>query len=167
MKTSIRLPLLFLIVLFSGCAVTPQTADEYRRTASGSVIATVERFEVDRSYNRVANTLELMVDMCFGANTRQARPSGGNRQTTGTQWHPTVIVTDEKTEMHVQLAKEQGITNMGQLPEKGQYMLVVDAFPAGGNKTEIVMYRPVVGYGSLISTVKGWVTGEKQACPDE
>jgi hypothetical protein len=158
-----------MVVVFMvlGCASTPQTADEYRRAASGSMVLAVERFEVHRAYNRVANTLEIMLAMCFEADARGDLSHDRDSQPADRQWHPTVIVADAKTEMHVQGVKEQGLAYWGQQPQGGPYVLVLDAFPAGVDKTQIVMYRPRVGYGALISTVKGWVTGEKQACPAE
>lgn len=56
--------------------------------------------------------------------------------------------------------------NVGEEPENGYYLLVVDAIPISKNKTKIVFYRPSMGFDTLITAIKGWASGKNLGCPD-
>ena len=83
-----------------------------------------------------------------------------------TKYNPTVIVSKNRAELHLQQLHEQGVLNVYEVPEGGYYMMVVDAIPLGKNKSEVVMYRSSVGNKALIKAIKGWAAGEKIGCPD-
>ena len=51
-------------------------------------------------------------------------------------------------------------------PEKGYYLLVVDAILLGKSKTKVVFYRPSMGVDPLVTAIKGWASGKNLGCPD-
>jgi hypothetical protein len=83
-----------------------------------------------------------------------------------TTYKPTVLVTDKKAELHVQMHHEKGVLKVSKEPEGGYYLLVADAIPVDKNTTRVVLYRPSMGYDVLIKAIKGWATGANQGCPD-
>jgi hypothetical protein len=83
-----------------------------------------------------------------------------------TAYKPTVLVTEEKAELHLQQHHETGLLRVSKEPEGGYYLLVADVRPLATRKTEVILYRASKGQKALVNAVKGWATGENYGCPD-
>ena len=83
-----------------------------------------------------------------------------------TTYKPTVLVSADKAELHVQQHHAQGVLNVTKEPEGGYYLLVADASPINENRTKVDFYRPSMGHNVLVKATKGWATGENVGCPD-
>jgi hypothetical protein len=159
----------FSVVLLSGCvAMTghPQTADEFRKAVPGAFMAKVESFEVDRPFSDVAKTFKRKAPQCLNVTIKTVSQTNMSYQVIVTTYKPTVLVNGHKAELHVQFHHETGVLNVTEEPDGGYYLLVADAYPISNNKTRVDLYRPSVGYGTLIKGVKGWAKSKNAGCPD-
>src|SRR5687768_587613 len=100
-----------LIALFqfhlAGCAGNmPMTAQEYRLAVPGSSFAEVEKFEVNRPYDGVADTFKRMAAKCLDVTIKTSSQSPGSYQVIVANWNPTVIVGRDKAEFHLQRVYE-------------------------------------------------------------
>lgn len=164
-------PFLFLIAILStllfGCAGhMPQTADEFRTELPGAFMGEVEKFEVNRSYSDIGKSFQKMAPKCLDVRIKSTSQTNTSYQVIVTKWNPTVEISDQRAELHIQQLHEQGVLNIYEVPEKGYYMMVVDAIPTGKSSAEVVMYRSSVGNKTLNKAIRGWATGENIGCPD-
>jgi hypothetical protein len=164
-------PVFYAITLFtiflSGCAGTmPQTADEFRKALPGAFMGEVENFEVNRPFMDVAKTFQTMAPKCLDVRIKTISDVYQSHQVIVAKYTPTVIVTDKRAELHVQERHEAGVIAVYKEPEKGHFLMVVDAVPLGKNRTQITMYRPSKGHDVMVKAIKGWATGKNVGCPD-
>ena len=153
--------------LFSGCAGhMPQSADEFRHGLPGAFLGKVEKFDVSRPYTDVGKSFQKMAPQCLDVRIKTTSQTNTSYQVIVTKWNPTVKISDQRAELHIQQLHEQGVLNVYEVPEKGYYMMVVDAIPTGTNSSQVIMYRPAIGNKALIKAIKGWAAGENIGCPD-
>lgn len=156
-----------IFLVLSGCATHhPQNAEEFRQAAPGAFMGKKETFEVDRSYNDVARTFKKKAPQCLNIRVKTTSQTTTSYQVLVTRYKPTVMVSKQRTELHVQQHHETGVLKVTKEPEGGYYLVVTDAYPVSKNKTKIVMYRPSMGYDVMIKAIKGWATGKNMGCPD-
>ena len=156
-----------ITIVLSGCVGhMPQTADEFRKELPGAFLGEVEKFDVNRSYTDVGKTFQKMAPKCLDVRIKTTSQTNTSYQVIVTKWNPTVKITKQKTELHIQQLHEQGVMNVYKVPPKGYYMMVVDATPLSNNKSQITMYRSSVGNEALIKAIKGWAAGNNLGCPD-
>jgi hypothetical protein len=165
-----KIRLVLYIATFSillGCAGhMPQTADEFRKELPGAFLGEVEKFQVNRSYTEVGKSFQKMAPQCLDVRIKTTSQTNTSYQVIVTKWNPTVKINEQKAELHIQQLHEQGVLNVYEVPDKGYYMMVVDAVPLGENSSEVIMYRSSIGNAALIKAIKGWAAGDKIGCPD-
>jgi hypothetical protein len=155
------------VVLLAGCGIKhPQTAEEFRKAVPGAFMGEVESFEVSRSFRAVANTFEKRASKCLNVRIKTVSQTNTSYQVIVTKYTPTVIVTKERAELHVQQHHEQGVMKVSEMPEKGYYLIVADATPVDKNRTRIDLYRPSMGHDVMVKAIKGWATGKSKGCPN-
>ena len=154
----------FLLLLVSACAV-PLTPKEYRTAAkAGNALSTFESVDVNRPVAEVAATFKAKAAECLSYKMGETKkPLIG----VGSSTHyygvatPTVKRSKDKVELYFQVSYEHEV---GNVPDKGMYHLVADAYPHG-KKTRVDIYRrnnaEVLG-----EAVKGWASGQNLGCPD-
>lgn len=166
--------LLFIVIpsffaLLTGCGTMPLTADEFRKAVPGAYSAKVETFDVNRSFRAVAKTFEKMAPKCLNktVTTTSSTPGtyGPVASTFTVTYKPTVVVTKEKVELHVQHHTDNAM-KVYEEPDGGYFLLVADAYPIGKKKTKVDLYRPSIGHKVLVKAIKGWSTGKNVGCPD-
>jgi hypothetical protein len=162
------LTVLVIAIIFTiGCAGhMPQTPDEFRKLAPASISGKLETYEVNRSTADIGKTFQKYAPKCL--DVRVESIPGDNRRAvyTLTKYTPTVIAGEGKSELHLQYLHEKGPIAVYKIPPGGYYLIVVDAIAIGKNKSRIEMYRPAIGYGTLIQAIKNWTKGENLGCPD-
>ena len=167
MKTSHLFYVPLLGTILSGCVGhMPQTADEFRTELPGAFLGEVEKFDVNRSYTDVGKSFQKMAPKCLDVRIKSTSQTNTSYQVIVTKWNPTVKITDNKAELHIQQLHEQGVLNVYEAPEKGYYTMVVDAIPTGKNNSQVVMYRSSVGNDALNKAIRGWASGNNIGCPD-
>jgi hypothetical protein len=161
------IPLGGIFLLLSACATHhPQTAEEFRQAAPGAFMGKKETFEVDRSFKDVARTFEKKAPQCLNVRVKTTSQTTTSYQVLVTRYKPTVKVSNQRAELHVQQHHETGVLKVTKEPEGGYYLVVTDAYPVSKNKTKIVIYRPSMGYDVMIKAIKGWASGKTTGCPD-
>lgn len=152
--------------LLGACATQqPQNAEEFRKAVPGAFMAGVEELTVERPLRDVAAAFQRRAPECLNVKVRTTSQTSTSYQVIVTAYKPTVIVTRERAELHVQRDFERGVVKVGNMPEGGYYLVVVDAFPEGG-RTRLKIYGPTRGHDVLIRAIKGWASGETTGCPD-
>jgi hypothetical protein len=143
-------------------------AQEFRQAVPGAFMAKKESFEVNRPFRAVADTFRKRAPECLSVSvkTTSSQP-GTSYQVVVADYKPTVVVTNERAELHLQEKHTRGVMRATAEPADGHYLVVADAFPVDRNRTRVDVYGPTGGPGALvIRTVKSWATGESTACPD-
>jgi len=164
----IRLALAVLIGGIAGCAqlMYPQNAAEYRARVTAPYI---EKLEVKRPFRTVSDVLKKKSAECLDVSVdrRWREPQGQYsipRQQT-VRYRPAMQATAAKAELQVQV--DDGTRGgMQNVPEGGMYILVVDVYPAGSDRTRVEIYGGgEYFYKAVAQGVKNWVTGSSTACP--
>lgn len=151
----------------SGCVTShPMNAQEFREAVPGAFSADFEAFEVNRSFEDVAATFQEKAPSCLSGRIKTTSQTNTSYQVIVTRYTPTVQVSAERAEIHLQQHHEQGVLKISEEPENGYYMLVTDAYPIDASHTRIEMFRPAFGYKHIIQAIKGWATGDNMGCPD-
>lgn len=157
---------LFIAVL-TGCVTShPQNAIEFRAAVPGAFLAKVEKYEVSQPFQKVASRFEKMAPKCLNVTIKTVSQSTTSYQVIVTEYKPTVILSEDRAELHVQQHHAQGVMKITEEPEGGYYLMVVDAIKVDEDTTRIEYYGPSVGHESIIKAIKGWASGENVGCPD-
>jgi hypothetical protein len=157
---------LFFCLLLSACSGLSQTADEFRAKAPISPVLTVDTYKVDRAFKDVAATFQAMAPKCLYVRVRTQSTGYQSNSITVAKYTPTVLVSEKKAELHLQRHNEKGAIAVYKEPEKGFFVMVVDAIPIGAKRTKILVYRSKFVQKGLINAIKGWASGENVGCPD-
>ena len=153
-------------VLLAACVQMPQTAEEFRKAVPGAMMTKTESYEVNRPVKDVAATFRRKAPECLKVAVRTVSQTTGSYQNILTEYTPTVVVTDQRTELHVQQLHKTGVLYPSKPPAGGTYILVADAFPVAAGRTRIQLYGPSKGYDVLYRAIRGWATGDNLGCPD-
>lgn len=164
----IRTLRLAVAVFAGGCAVNfPQTAQEFREQVPGATFGQKKSFEAKRSFREVARTFQAKAPECLSVSVRTVSRTSTSYQSVLETYKPTVLVSREKAEIHVQRHYQGGgVIIPGKEPEGGLYVLVADATPIERSRTRIDIYAPTRGADAMIRAITGWATGENVGCPD-
>lgn len=157
----------FLSFIITSCSIKhPQTAEEFRQGAPTAFMGTKESYVVNRALDKVAASWKNQAPKCLDVRVRSESSTNMSYQVIVTKYNPTVIVSKNKAELHLQQLHEKGVMNISKVPPKGYYMMVFDAVPVSKNKTRIDYYGTSLEHFSHITkAVKNWANGKK-GCPD-
>jgi len=151
----------------SGCvSKMPQSAEEFRQVLPGAFMGKLESYEVDRSAAEIGKTFQKYAPKCLDVTLETTSRTNTSYQYIVTRYTPTVIVTQQRSELHLQEKHQQGVMAVYEEPEAGHYLMVVDATPLGPNKSKIDFYRPSMGFDTLVTALRNWTKGENLGCPD-
>ena len=153
-------------VLVAGCGGMPQNAEEFRKAVPGAFMAKTESYEVNRPVKAVTSAFQRRAPECLKVSVRTVSQTSTSYQNILTEYTPTVVVTDQRTELHLQQHHKTGVVYPSKPPEGGPYIIVADAYPAGPNRTRIQLYGPSKGYDVVYRAIQGWASGESTGCPD-
>jgi PBP1b-binding outer membrane lipoprotein LpoB len=166
MRRPVLSTIVILLLFLFGCVSMPQTAEEFRKALPGAFMGKVETFEVNRPFVDVAETFQSMGPKCLDVRIKTISDTYQSHQVIVAKYTPTVIVTEDKAELYVQERHEAGVLAVHKEPEKGHFLMVVDAIPLDKNRTQITMYRPAKGHDVMVKAIKGWAAGKNAGCPD-
>ena len=151
----------------AGCVDFPQNAQQFRDQVPGATFGQKQTFEAKRPLREVARTFQAKAPECLNVSVRTISQTSTSYQNILTTYKPTVLVSAQKAELHVQRHYQGGgVIIPGKEPEGGLYMLVADATPIDRSRTRIDIYAPTHGADTMIRAVTGWATGENVGCPD-
>ena len=156
------------VLLLGGCA-TQQNAEEFRRAASAALLPRTGTIEVDRPLQDVAAAFGKKAPECLAGTVTATTITITDFQeiirTYVTTYKPTVLVTPDRVELHVQW-RTRGEIHVSPLPEGGAYRLVADAYAVDGGRTRLQWFDVTSARDFLLDAVKGWATGQSTQCPD-
>lgn len=167
MSKVLKLASLILLSIFVfGCAgMIPQSAEEYRTMVPGASMGRFETFTVDQKLTAVSETFRKMTNKCLnGTVTTTSTDQYGNERSMVTTYHPTLLISNSKLELHLQ-EEWDGIV-LGVVPDKGHYLLVLDAIKVGNSKTEINLFHNAMGVDPIVRAVKNWAMNKNVGCPN-
>ena len=154
-------------VLLCGCVTQhPQNAEEFRKRAPGAFLVKVETHEVSRSLREIGATFRARATECLNMRVTTTSQAPGSYQVIVSVYKPTVVVTNERTELHVQRHHEKGVVRATKEPEGGYYLIVADATPVDAKRSRLQIIGPSKGYDVIYRAIIGWATGKNLGCPD-
>ena len=154
-------------VLLSGCVTQhPQNAEEFRKVAPGAFMIKVETHEINRSMREIGATFRKRAPECLNMRVTTTSQAPGSYQVIVSAYTPTVVVTDERAELHLQRHHEKGVLAVTKEPEGGYYLIVADAYPVDAKRSRLQIIGPSKGYDVIYRAIMGWATGKNLGCPD-
>lgn len=151
----------------TGCATQqPQNAEEFRQAIPGAFMAKTETFEVSRGVDDIAKTFQKKAPECLQVTVRTVSRTSTSYQSIVTDYKPTVVVTKQRAELHLQRHFRSGVINVGKEPQGGYYVVVADAYPVSKTQTRLKIYMPSIGFDPVLQAIKGWAGGNNLGCPD-
>jgi len=154
-------------LLLCGCVTQhPQNAEEVRRMAPGAFMVKVETHEVNRSLREIGATFRARAPDCLNMRVTTTSQMPGSYQVIVSAYKPTVVVTDQRAELHLQRHHEKGVLAVTKEPEGGYYLMVADAYPVDAKRSRLQIIGPSIGYDVIYRAIIGWATGKNLGCPD-
>ena len=154
-------------VLLCGCVTQhPQNAEEFRKMAPGAFLVKVETHEVNRSVREIGATFRARASECLNMRVTTTSQTQGSYQVIVSAYKPTVVVTDQRAELHLQRHHEKGVLAVTKEPDGGYYLMVADATPVDAKKSRLQIIGPSKGYDVIYTAIIGWATGKNLGCPD-
>lgn len=154
-------------LLLSGCVSHhPQNAEEFRKMAPGAFMVKVENYDINRSARQVGETFNKRAPECLNMRVRTVSQAPGSYQVIVSLYKPTVVVTSERSELHLQRHHEAGVMRVTKEPEGGYYLMVADAYPVDARRSRLRIIGPSKGYDVIWRAMHGWATGKDLGCPD-
>jgi len=154
-------------VLLAGCVTQhPQNAEEFRKAAPGAFLAKMETHEINRSMEEIGATFQERAPDCLNMRVRTTSQTPGSYQVIVSLYKPTVVVTDQRAELHLQRHHERGVLAVTKEPEGGYYLMVADAYPVDANRSRLQIFGPSMGYDVIYRAIIGWARGDNLGCPD-
>ncbi len=160
--------IIFLAGILCGCTTAGLTADDLVSTVREKKSEdSVKKFEVDRPLSQVTATFKDRANECLDKRitTTSYTQNGGTARGTAV-YTPKVVTGKSRTRLTLQA---WGIplapTGVGKPEPEGYYILVVDAFPAGANKTRVEAYSGN-GDSPAFKAIRYWAEGSNLGCPD-
>jgi hypothetical protein len=144
----------------------PQSRREFvEAVASGEHAAKMERFVFERDFDRVYADLARQSSACLEVEVKRSGFVGGQMEVSSSSYHPTLKrlagATAEFTLQVVQRPRGIGATP----PPGGLYVMAADLKSLGKGRTEVVLYRPTIGFKKIAESLKEWAAGEGDDCP--
>ncbi len=167
MKMKMIIPGVMSFLLITGCALNfPKTAEEFRQAIPTAFKGMADSYTVNQPFNKVARNFKTQGAKCLDVRVEYESRTNMSYQYLVTKYTPTVIVSANKAELHVQQLHETGVLYPSEIPDNGPYLMVFDATPVSKNKTKIDYYGPDSGFDHIVKAVNGWASGTNMGCPD-
>lgn len=166
MKTTAVVIALGLIASPAAAIWVPQTRLEFvKAVAAGARATKLETFTVTRSFEEVFRLLEKKTAACLDVEVRRSGFVGTHMEVSSSDYNPTLTrIGRNKAEFALQVVhRPRGVGHSP--PPGGLYVMAADLRPLPGNRTEIVLYHPTIGFKNITKSMKLWISGEDAACP--
>jgi hypothetical protein len=161
------LGLLLLLAFASPAAAiwVPQTRAEFTdAVAKGTKGAKMETFVVERGFDEVVRTIESRCAPCLDKLVERTA-NVGYVEHSSSDYNPTFKrVSRDRAEFTMQVVhRPRGVGAVP--PPDGLYVIAADLKRAGADRTEIVIYRPVMGFKEIPRALLQWAEGSSTDCP--
>jgi hypothetical protein len=149
----------------AGAIQVPQTREEFvREVAEGARGAKMETVVVERGFDEVYRTLEARTAPCLDVEVRRSA-NVGYWERSSSDYNPTLRrLGPDRAEFTLQVVhRPRGVGHTP--PPGGLYIMAADLKRAGGSRTEIVLYRPTIGFKNIARSFMEWAEGGDTDCP--
>jgi hypothetical protein len=143
----------------------PQTREEFvDAVAKGTRGANMETSVVERGFDDVYRTLEARTKPCLDIEVSRTA-NVGYWEHSSSDYNPTLRrVGPDRAEFTLQVVNNpRGVGHTP--PPGGLYIMAADLKRAGASRTEIVLYRPVMGFKEISRSIMEWAEGRSTDCP--
>ncbi len=159
-----------LAALLSGCGTMGRTPDKLiSQVKNMNDPSAIEKYEVNHPLARVTATLKEQAKRCLAVTVTDTHEGNypGTRQTDVLTYTPRVTAGAHRTRLTLQKGFGAEVRMVGEdKPEPdGWYIMVVDAYPAGPNRTRVEAYSGN-GTNAAFKAVRHWIEGDNLGCPD-
>jgi hypothetical protein len=156
------------VLLVSGCALEPKTADQLRDNVKNKATFTSrEVFEVKKPYRQVSDTMKKKWMECLETSTTSSFHRGGN--TFGTQkniYKVKVAVTEQRTELTLQYkATGTGVSQLNPPPD-GFFVIVTDVYAVDKSTSRVDVQKHTPMHANAMQAIRNWAEGTNMGCPD-
>ena len=144
----------------------PQTRTEFvESVAAGKGPTKVETVTVDRSLDEVLATLEEKSAECLDVVVERSGYVGTHMEVSSSDYNPTLErIDDDSAEFSLQVEhRPRGVGHKP--PPGGLYLMAADITALGDDRSEIVLYRPTLGFKKIAASFRSWVEGSAAGCP--
>lgn len=148
-----------------GAIDVPQTRQEFvKAVADGARGAKVETLVIERGFDEVYKTLEARTTPCLDKMVQRSSYVG-YWERSSSDYTPTLKRTGpDRAEFTMQVAHNpRGVGHTP--PPGGLYIMAADLKRAGAARTEVVLYKPTIGFKNIAKSFVQWVDGQSTDCP--
>lgn len=142
----------------------PQTREEFVKAVVDGRGATVETIKVDQPLDKIYPVLEERAKTCLDVEVKRTAYVGYVERSSS-DYNPTVRrIGQDKAEFTLQV--QHNPRGVGHTPPPGGlYMLAADLRAIDDAHTEVLLYKPNIGAGKVIPSLKEWVVAKAASCP--
>jgi hypothetical protein len=162
--------LLFItVVSLVGCAVTPQTRNEFKQQIMDyPTMGLHDTYTANRRFEDVVRTLDAKWQECYNISKTMTRTQGGlTTMRYRDTYHPkSQKINNSLVEMTLQ-ETSQGITMLNKIPPGGLYVAALNLERLPANKTKLTWYSGAWGWRAIWEMNKQWSDGKDVACDAE
>jgi hypothetical protein len=168
-KTLIRGSILVLLIALAvpvPAIQVPQTRREFVEAVNaGARSVKKEVFVVEQGFDEVYTTLQRKSTKCLDVQVKRSGFVGNQMEVSSSDYNPTLRkVARGKAEFALQVVhRPSGVG--ATIPPGGLYVMAADIRSVGNGRTEIVLYRPTMGYKDITRSLRDWAAGEDVDCP--
>jgi len=143
----------------------PQNREEFvKAVTAGARGAKVETLTIDRDFDEVYKSIEARTGQCLDI-TVERTANVGYVEHTSADYNPTLKrMGRDQAQFALQV-----IHNPRAVGEKtgpgGLYIMAADLKRAGAGRTEVVLYRPTIGFKNIYQGFVEWAQGTSSDCP--
>jgi len=165
-----KLPAIALITALASFAdvaafEVPQTRQEFvAAVTAGKGATAVDKLTTDQPLDKVYALLEEKVGPCLDIKV-QRTANVGYVERSSSDYNPALrAVGKDRAEFTLQV--ENNPRGVGHTPPPGGiFIMAADLQSVDDHRTEIVLYRPTIGFKKIVESLKQWFAGDPAACP--
>jgi hypothetical protein len=149
----------------AGAIDVPQTRQEFvRAVTEGARGAKKETLVVERDFDEVYKTLASLTTPCLDKEVKRSAYVG-YWENSSSDYNPTLEkLGPDRAELTLQVVhRPRGVGHTP--PPGGLYIMAADLVRAGPSRTEVVLYRPTIGFKDIAKTFVAWTEGDDTDCP--
>lgn len=160
------LAVLLLVASPLGAILVPQTREEFVRVvAAGHSGVKMESFVIERGFDEVYKTLEARSAPCLDKKVERSA-NVGYYEHSSSDYNPTLKrLGADRAEFTLQVIHNPRGVGGGPPPPGGLYIMAADLKRAGAGRTEVMLYRPTIGFKDITRGFMQWVEGKSSDCP--
>lgn len=143
----------------------PQTREEFvKAVTSGARGAKMETLVVDRSFDEVYRTLQARTEPCLDKKVERTAYVG-YWERSSSDYNPTLKrLGADRAEFSLQVVHFPRAIGENTGPG-GLYIMAADLKRSGPSRTEVVLYRPTIGFKNISKSFVEWAEGGSTDCP--